>query len=67
LLVSSKSSLNDYADSVSLWEQLYCDAEKLYDTYVNPSAVDELRGECELAEENEPAGDMVFENAVLFL
>ncbi|KAE9385461.1 hypothetical protein BT96DRAFT_1007024 [Gymnopus androsaceus JB14] len=67
LLVSGKSSLEEYAESLSSWDQLYSDAERIYDTYANAAVVGELREARELAEEGEAEGDMVFENAVLFL
>ncbi|KAF9024004.1 hypothetical protein BDP27DRAFT_1547499 [Rhodocollybia butyracea] len=67
LLVSGKSSLEEYAESIDSWDQLYHDAEKIFDEYANADTVRKLRDERELADEGESAGDMVFENGVLFL
>lgn len=66
LLVSGKSSMEEYAESVTSWDQLYSDAEKIYEMYANTSMVDELRTNREFADNAGTEGDMVFENAILF-
>ncbi|KAE9394136.1 hypothetical protein BT96DRAFT_797375, partial [Gymnopus androsaceus JB14] len=65
LKVSGKATLAEYADSVGSWDQLYHDVERIYITYTDASVVAELRSKRELLGKEE--GDMVFENAILFL
>ncbi|THV02117.1 hypothetical protein K435DRAFT_607652, partial [Dendrothele bispora CBS 962.96] len=65
LLVSGKKSLEEYADTLNSWEQLYGDAKAIYRMYADAGMVDDLRWEREF--EGEGKGDMVYENAILFL
>ncbi|KAJ8090066.1 hypothetical protein PM082_018646 [Marasmius tenuissimus] len=65
LLVSNKPTLKAYADSVESFQQLQDDAAKVYDRFANTNTVIKLRSEREL--KGKGHGDVVFENAVLFL
>ena len=64
LLVAGVSSLEDYLQKFGKWSTLVSHAEAIYREYTRPSVVERLRTE----RANDPKdGDMVFENAVLFL
>ncbi|KAJ8089937.1 hypothetical protein PM082_018515 [Marasmius tenuissimus] len=65
LLVSNKPTLKAYADSVESFQQLQDDTAKVYDRFANTNTVIKLRSEREL--KGKGHGDVVFENAVLFL
>ncbi|KAK1227067.1 hypothetical protein PQX77_009900 [Marasmius sp. AFHP31] len=65
LLVSKKPTLKAYADSIESFKQLQDDAAKVYDQFANTNTVIKLRSERELR--GRGYGDVVFENAVLFL
>ncbi|THV07052.1 hypothetical protein K435DRAFT_960028 [Dendrothele bispora CBS 962.96] len=67
LLVSAKSSLEEYAKSVKTWSQLFNDAKAIYEIYANTVTVDDLRWERRTARPGNSQGDMVYENAILFL
>ena len=80
LLVSGYTSLDEYLSNVNSWLEVYSHAEKIYETYLTPGIVDDLRFErdIEVMEQanqertnTDPPipteGDMVFENAILFL
>ncbi|KAG9120580.1 hypothetical protein FRC07_003872, partial [Ceratobasidium sp. 392] len=50
------------------WERLVTDATKVYEKYTNMLTVEELRMARKFAQPNQPpAGDMVYENALLFM
>lgn len=65
LLVSGMASLQEYLLKVSSFETLTKHATEILDRYANPSTVDDLRRQ--RRETGDGEGDMVFENAVLFL
>lgn len=65
LKVSGQATLAEYADSVTSWDQLYTDVEKIYNKYADASIVTELRNKRDFS--GKELGDMVFENAILFL
>ncbi|KAK1230299.1 hypothetical protein PQX77_006614 [Marasmius sp. AFHP31] len=65
LIVSKKPSLAAYADSVKSFRQIQDDAAKIYEQFANTNVVAELRSEREL--KGKGHGDVVFENACLFL
>lgn len=70
LLVSQQSSLFEYAKSVDSWEILKQHVEAIYDTYTDMEMVADLHWEHQMAREKDPmakAGDMVYENALLFM
>ena len=75
LLVSGKSSLNNYADSIHSWTTFWKHAEAIFKQFANTQTVSDLRASCTVSEQatdssnqpRAPAGDMVFENALLFL
>ncbi|KAF8189330.1 hypothetical protein BJ912DRAFT_967209 [Pholiota molesta] len=68
LLVSGHASLEDYLAKVSGWEELYHHAEQIYSEYASPFKVEELRWQRERCKAVKPTeGDMVFENALLFM
>ncbi|KAG9076766.1 hypothetical protein FRC06_009329, partial [Ceratobasidium sp. 370] len=49
------------------WEQLLADATKIYEKYANIRTVEELRQARRLAEPGQTVGDMVYEDALLFM
>lgn len=73
LLVSKSPTLEAYSTKFTDWDSLVMHAHQIYDRYANASVVEDLRwkratqadGMCENPTVSE--GDMVFENAVLFL
>ncbi|KAH7906548.1 hypothetical protein BJ138DRAFT_1137935 [Hygrophoropsis aurantiaca] len=67
LLVSKKASLKDYTSSVDSWETL---KDHATDVYTDAEVVSDLRWKRRKARMKDPnakAGDMVYENAVLYL
>jgi len=60
LLVSGCNSLEEYLIRFTNWEDLTTHATMIFERFVNSSRVQELRG-------REGEGDMVFENAILFM
>ncbi|EJD47860.1 hypothetical protein AURDEDRAFT_30600, partial [Auricularia subglabra TFB-10046 SS5] len=60
LQVTGTTDLEACARSIKTWGQLRKAAEKIYDTYTSTAVVEDLRQARE-------TGDVVFENAVLFL
>ncbi|RXW12413.1 hypothetical protein EST38_g13444 [Candolleomyces aberdarensis] len=62
LLVSGYKSLDEYCSKVQRWETLEEHARHILENYANPRKVSQLR-----QERDQHGGDMVFENAVLFL
>ncbi|KDR71311.1 hypothetical protein GALMADRAFT_39882, partial [Galerina marginata CBS 339.88] len=72
LLVSKQGSLEDYSKDIT-WEKLYDDARTIMLRYANADVVADLRWRRRQATALSPEcltlreGDMVFENAVLFL
>lgn len=72
LLVSGKTSLDEYADSITSYTKLEEDAEKIFRRYASTARVEELRQKRAQALRLNPnapilEGDMVLENAILFL
>jgi hypothetical protein len=72
LLVSGKKTLDEYADSVDSFEQLHADASDIFKKYTDPEIVADLRWKHRQSQTTSSptlvsAGDMVFENAILFL
>ncbi|KAJ7050632.1 hypothetical protein C8F01DRAFT_1067474 [Mycena amicta] len=69
LLVSGQSSLEDVVDKKTSLDDLLAYATAIYDRFLDMELVDTLRSERAFAEDPEKAqkGDMVYENAVLFL
>ena len=68
LQVSGAQSLEDYiADPNLTWENLVEHARNIYENFAQSSVVDDLRWKRRNARGEEKAGDMVFENAVLFM
>jgi hypothetical protein len=63
LLVSKKATLQDYAKDLT-WEKLKADASTVVDQFADTATVLQLRTE---RENDNALGDMVFENAVLFM
>ncbi|KAB5587705.1 hypothetical protein CTheo_8854 [Ceratobasidium theobromae] len=49
------------------WDRLVSDATRLYDKYANAQTVQDLRVARKFKKPGETAGDMVYENALLFL
>ncbi|KAF8596154.1 hypothetical protein BDV93DRAFT_514399 [Ceratobasidium sp. AG-I] len=49
------------------WNQLVADATKTYKKYTDVWAIEDLRKERRFAKPGEKAGDMVYENAILFM
>ncbi|KAF9556358.1 hypothetical protein CPC08DRAFT_778467, partial [Agrocybe pediades] len=71
LLVSETTSLEQYTTKFTTWDALVKHAEIIFQKYTQPTTVSKLR-EQRANEKKNPAdkpteGDMVFENAVLFL
>jgi hypothetical protein len=64
LLVSGKSSLQEYTKGLT-WEKLKEDATHLVDQYTDTDTVHELRKEHR--RKGDTHGDMVYENAILFM
>ncbi|KII95550.1 hypothetical protein PLICRDRAFT_25991 [Plicaturopsis crispa FD-325 SS-3] len=64
LLVSQKPTLDDYADTIDSWPILKSHALEIVNRYTDSAAVDEMRWK---RETSGAGGDMVYENAVLFL
>jgi hypothetical protein len=64
LLVSKKASLEEYSKDIT-WEKLKEDAGTVVDHFTKTNIVHHLR--MEWTQDGDKGGDMVFENAVLFL
>ncbi|KII85092.1 hypothetical protein PLICRDRAFT_116530 [Plicaturopsis crispa FD-325 SS-3] len=64
LLVSHKSTLDEYINSVDSWATLKAHSLEIVTRYTDSAAVDEMRWQ---RETTGTGGDMVYENAVLFL
>jgi hypothetical protein len=62
-----KTSSDTDAANEQSWHQLLVDAEMVYDTYASTQKVSELRTARYLADKGENEGDMVYEDALLFL
>ncbi|KAG8707482.1 hypothetical protein FRC09_001793 [Ceratobasidium sp. 395] len=58
---------NSSPNSSPSWERLVEDAGKIYDKYANARTVEDLRTARRLADQKTAAGDMVFEDALLFM
>lgn len=79
LVVSNCKSFDEYAVKFTSWENLVTHAQQIYETYANSETVEDLRWKrkqeeeahsdmAEAAEKESPSeGDMVFENALLFM
>lgn len=69
LLVSECKTLDEYETKSFKWEDLVSHASQIYDKYANAERVEELRTERSTSPAGDPPtqGDMVFENASLFL
>jgi hypothetical protein len=73
LLVSGTESLEEYTASFDAWDMLQGHAQAIFEQYANTHVVSGLRSECHRAERTSTnttlptEGDMIFENAVLFL
>ncbi|KAJ2916959.1 hypothetical protein MD484_g3437, partial [Candolleomyces efflorescens] len=69
LLVSDTQSLEDYIKSYGTWDQLVVHAQKIFDQFAQSAVVEDLRWKRKMSTlQNQTAqGDMVFENAILFL
>lgn len=65
LRVSGHTSLDAYADAVQDWATVEDHAERIYRQYADPSVVAKLREDRDM--DPKKGGDMVFENAILFL
>lgn len=70
--MSGKTSLDEYADSITSYTKLEEDAEKIFRRYASTARVEELRQKRAQALRLNPnapilEGDMVLENAILFL
>ncbi|KAJ7599782.1 hypothetical protein C8J56DRAFT_999560 [Mycena floridula] len=76
--VSGQASLDSYVESVNDWDTFYSHAKAIYDTYTSALTVSDLRWKREMSKpRNEDGttgsasstteGDMVYENALLFL
>ena len=63
LLVSDKATLQEYSKDLA-WEKLKVDASKVVDQFTDTGTVLQLRTE---RQKDNTLGDMVFENAVLFM
>lgn len=70
LLVSKMLSTEEYLCKYPDWDTLVSHAELIYVQYANSSVVENLHQKCQMQEEagdKITEGDMVFENAVLFM
>lgn len=67
LLVSNYSLLETYLSKVNSWETLLFHAHQIYDKYCQARIVEELRKHSVTPPSHPPQGDMVFENAILFM
>lgn len=78
LLVSGKTSLEDYITTFTSWESLYAHAVLIYDQYADTATVQDLRWKrqqqqsmstivSDSSEATCTEGDMVYENGILFL
>ncbi|GLB34361.1 hypothetical protein LshimejAT787_0112450 [Lyophyllum shimeji] len=68
LLVSGCATLEEYTTRTMSWDDFQADALQIYERFASTSVVDELRhqrAQCKSKPVN--TGDMVFENAVLFM
>ncbi|GLB40944.1 hypothetical protein LshimejAT787_0901590 [Lyophyllum shimeji] len=68
LLVSGCATLEEYTTRTTSWDDFQADALQIYERFASTSVVDELRhqrAQCKSKPVN--TGDMVFENAVLFM
>lgn len=66
LLVSGQKTLDDYSSQIKSLDQIWKHAEDICNKYANTNVVERLRQERQL-DSGTRRGDMVFENAVLFL
>ncbi|KAG8769725.1 hypothetical protein FRC12_004779 [Ceratobasidium sp. 428] len=64
--ISSRSG-NSSPNSSPSWERLVEDAGKIHDKYANARTVEDLRTARRLADKKTAAGDMIFEDALLFM
>ncbi|KAK7021950.1 hypothetical protein VNI00_017129 [Paramarasmius palmivorus] len=64
LLVSGKASLEDYLKEDIDWTVLHGHACQIFDTYANSKTVEDLRNN---RSEGVSKGDMIYENALLFM
>ncbi|RXW23327.1 hypothetical protein EST38_g2525 [Candolleomyces aberdarensis] len=69
LLVSNSQSLDDYMKSYGTWDQLVSHAQQIFDKFAQPNVVEDLRWKRRMSTiQGQPSqGDMVFENAILFM
>jgi hypothetical protein len=72
LLVSGCASLEDYLNKFTKWDDLFAHANQIYESYASASKVHELRQKrkehlSQSGSRKPTEGDMVFENAALFL
>ncbi|KAG8691920.1 hypothetical protein FRC08_010053 [Ceratobasidium sp. 394] len=76
-LVSGCATVEDYTKKLTVtiqsagrdqaWAQLVADATEVFDRYTDIRVVEQLRNARALAKPEESAGDMVYENAILFM
>ncbi|KAG9092766.1 hypothetical protein FS749_015457 [Ceratobasidium sp. UAMH 11750] len=76
-LVSGCATVEDYTKKLTVtiqsagrdqaWAQLVADATEVFDRYADVRVVEQLRNARALAKPEESAGDMVYENAILFM
>ncbi|KAF6743049.1 hypothetical protein DFP72DRAFT_859600 [Ephemerocybe angulata] len=71
LLVSNHASLEAYLAAVDKWQDVEAHAEQILNLYADQRQVQLLREQREASEaagtSTQPSGDMVFENAILFM
>ncbi|KAF8075810.1 hypothetical protein FPV67DRAFT_1711092 [Lyophyllum atratum] len=68
LLVSGCATLEEYITKTTSWDDLEADATEIYNRFVRTDVVDELRQQrAECGSGSITKGDMIFENAVLFM
>ncbi|KAF8064912.1 hypothetical protein FPV67DRAFT_1608385 [Lyophyllum atratum] len=68
LLVTGCATLEEYTTKTTSWEDFQSDALQIYERFASTSVVDELRHQrANCKSKPLDAGDMVFENAVLFM
>lgn len=69
LLVSGYKTLDEYTSHVNSWDQLVSHAEMIYSQFTSSAKVEDLRWLRSQTPPDTPIkeGDMVFENAILFL
>ncbi|KAG8699819.1 hypothetical protein FRC08_005090 [Ceratobasidium sp. 394] len=76
-LVSECSTVEEYMEKLTTiiesanldqaWAQLVADATEVFDRYTNIHTVERLRNERALAKPSEKVGNMIYENAILFM